>query len=45
MFKDTYDYLRADAILKLLENLDVFLPNINKNLEIFEEALGDYLDC
>ncbi len=44
-FKDAYDCLRADAVLKLLENLDVFLPNINKNLEVFEEALGDYLHC
>ncbi|WP_163565558.1 hypothetical protein [Helicobacter suis] len=44
-FKDAYDRLRADAVLKLLEDLDVFLPNINKNLEVFEEALGDYLHC
>ncbi|WP_281747084.1 hypothetical protein, partial [Helicobacter suis] len=44
-FKDAYDCLRADAILKLLEDLDVFLPNINQNLKVFEEALGDYLHC
>ncbi|BDR27983.1 hypothetical protein [Helicobacter suis] len=24
---------------------EVFLPNINQNLKVFEEALGDYLHC
>ncbi len=44
MFKGIYDCLHADAILKLLEDLDLFLPNLNKHLKVFEESLGDYLD-